>query len=368
MSRPLRAAGPHVYPLRAESDIGGEVYERELLERLPAHGIALRLGLPRDHAAGELVSVAEIDVLRHRTRRHWVTAPAVFVPWVLGLLRRGEVDVLRAHSVRHVAPSLLLARQLARSRVPVVVHHHHFTERWRDLEGAILRRADAVVTVSEHSAAALRAAGVASGRIHVAFDGVAGPPATEGLAAAWPAPGLRLLHLGRLEDRKRPGLAVATLARLRDAGVAASLVLAGDGPQRAELKTAAGRAGLDGVIRLLGRVSDADKWRLLDSADALLFGSTLEGFGLVVAEAQSRGVPVIAAAGTASAEALVPGESGLLAAPDPDAFASAVQAVCQPERRSAMSRAARAHAARFTWEACARDVAAVMRATVDVAS
>ena len=70
-------------------------------------------------------------------------------------------------------------------------------------------------------------------------------------------------------------------------------------------------------MRLVGRVSEEDKWRLYDSADVLLFGSTLEGFGLVVAEAQSRGVPVIAAEGTATREALADGESGLLVAPTP---------------------------------------------------
>ena len=47
----LTAGGPHYYRLRPDSDVGGEVYERMLLERLPAHGIDLVLGLPRDHCA-----------------------------------------------------------------------------------------------------------------------------------------------------------------------------------------------------------------------------------------------------------------------------------------------------------------------------
>ena len=58
---------------------------------------------------------------------------------------------------------------------------------------------------------------------------------------------------------------------LRRAGVPASLVIAGEGPL-------ADRLGGDGV-RLVGRVSEEDKWRLYDSADVLLFGSTLEGSG-----------------------------------------------------------------------------------------
>jgi glycosyltransferase involved in cell wall biosynthesis len=94
----------------------------------------------------------------------------------------------------------------------------------------------------------------------------------------------------------------------------------------------------------------------------LLFGSTLEGFGLVVAEAQSRGVPVVAAAGTATVEALEPGASGLLVAPTPEAFATAVREVAG--RREAMGERARESARRFDWDRCAAGVAAVYAALV----
>jgi len=134
-------------------------------------------------------------------------------------------------------------------------------------------------------------------------------------------------------------------------------VIAGEGSQD---ELAARAAGLP--VRFTGRVSEADKWRLYDSADVLLFGSTLEGFGLVVAEAQSRGVPVVAAAGTATAEALDDGRTGLLAAPAPDAFAAAVRDVAG--RREAMSAAAREFARRFDWDACAAAVAEVYRGLV----
>jgi alpha-1,6-mannosyltransferase len=189
------------------------------------------------------------------------------------------------------------------------------------------------------------------------LEGIATPPPTGGWPDAWPGPGLRLLHLGRLEARKRPELAIDTLAALRRSGVEASLVLAGEGA-RSELAERA--AGLP--VRLTGRVTDADKWRLYDSADVLLFGSTLEGFGLVVAEAQSRGVPVVAAAGTATAEALDDGRSGLLAAPTPDAFAAAVRDVAG--RRAQMGAAAREFARRFDWDACAAAVADIYRGLV----
>jgi glycosyltransferase involved in cell wall biosynthesis len=361
-TRRLRVAGPEYYRLAVGSDIGGEVYERMLLERLPDHRIELAVGVPRDHCAGGLPAGVRLDVLSHRLGLHWVAAPCVFVPYVLRLLRDGRVDLLRAGSVRHVGPSLLLARALARSRVPVVIHHHHFFPRWRRLEAAILRRADAVLTVSEFSRAELIAAGVSDHRIHVVADGISRPPRTEGWPQAWPAgDGLRLLELGRLEPRKRPELGIDALAALRRTGIAASLVIAGDGPQRAELVQRAAAAGVGDWVRVIGRVSEQQKWQLLDSADALLFGSTLEGFGLVVAEAQSRGVPVVAAAGTATAEAMDPGHSGFLVAAESSAFAAALAELTDPDRRACVGAAAERFAQRFDWDGCAEQVAAVYR-------
>jgi glycosyltransferase involved in cell wall biosynthesis len=347
----LTAGGPHYYALRPDSTVGGEVYERELLARLPAHGVELEIGLPSDHGVQRPPAGWRITVLGRGARRpHWVIAPLVYVPYVIKLLRRGRVDLLRGHSVRHTGPALLLGRRLARSRVPVVLHHHHLYPRWAWLEAAIARRADAVITVSQHSRDELVARGVAGERVHVVTEGVAGPPPTGGWPEAWPGAGLRLLYLGRLEPRKRPDLAVAAL---RASGLEASLVVAGEGPLAGEL------AG-DGV-RLLGRVTEEQKWRLYDSADVLLFGSTLEGFGLVIAEAQSRGVPVVAAAGTATREALVDGETGLIVPPDAEAFGAALRELADDARRAAMSERAREFARRFDWDACAAGVAAVYR-------
>jgi glycosyltransferase involved in cell wall biosynthesis len=360
----LTAGGPHHYRLRPDSDVGGEVYERRLLERLPAHGIDLVLGLPRDHCVPDPPTGWHVDVLRSRLARHWVGAPLVFTPYVMRLLLAGRVDLLRGHSVRYTGPALLLGRALARSRVPVVIHHHHFYPRWARLEAAIARRADAVITVSEHSRQELIARGVLPERIHVVLEGVAQHPATEVWPDAWPVTGLRLLHVGRLELRKQPAVAVDTLAVLRRLGVAASLVMAGDGPLRGDLLERARVLGVGEAVRFMGRVSEEDKWRLYDSADVLLFASTLEGFGLVVAEAQSRGVPVVAAAGTATAEALDPGRSGFLEQPDGEAFAARVRQLSDEQLRRAMALRAVEFARRFDWDSCAGGVAEVYRMVV----
>jgi glycosyltransferase involved in cell wall biosynthesis len=360
-TRRLTAGGPYHYPLAPDSDVGGEVYERMLLGRLPAHGIDLVLGLPSDHRITTPVDGWQVDVLRHGRRLHWTTAPAVYAPYAAGLLRAGRVGLLRGHSVRYTGPSLLLARRLMRSRVPVVLHQHHLTARWAGLEAAIARRADAVITVSEYSRLALLARGVAAERIHVVLQGVDRPPAGEGWREAWPQPGLRLLQLGRLEPRKRPWVAIDALAALRRSGTEASLVIAGEGALGTELARRAAALGVGDATRFVGRVSEGAKWRLYDSAELLLFASTLEGFGLVVAEAQSRGVPVIAAAGTATVEAFEPGRSGLLApVPEGEAFAARVRELDEAGRRE-MSARATEFARRFDWDACAAKVAEVYR-------
>ncbi len=336
-----------------------------LLERLPSHGIEVVLGLPRDHRERDARPGWEIDQLRHGHGLHWVGAPLAFTPYVLKLLRSRRVELLRGHSVRYTGPSLLLGRTLARSSVPIVLHHHHLSTRWAALEAAILTRVDAVVTVSEWSRGRLIAAGVPEDRIHVVLEGVARPPATDGWGDAWPGRGLRLLQLGRLETRKRPWIAIDALAALRRRGVTASLVVAGAGPLERMLTDRARQIGVAPDVRFVGRVTDADKWRLYDGADALVFGSTLEGFGLVVAEAQSRGVPVVAAAGTATAEALEADRSGFLAPPDGEAFALRLATLADDHVREAMAKDALRFSRRFDWDSCAAGVADVYRRTAE---
>jgi alpha-1,6-mannosyltransferase len=220
--------------------------------------------------------------------------------------------------------------------------------------------------VSEHARGELFAAGVPREKVHVVYQGIGRPPRSDGAPpGAWRGGGLKLLHLGRLEERKRPAVAIDALGELRRMGVDASLAVAGEGPLTESLGERARSHGVGDDVRFLGRVSDADKWRLYDNADVLLFTSTLEGFGLVVAEAQSRGLPVVAAAGTATEEALDPDRSGFLVPASGEAFAARVRELADAERRRALSEHAVEFARRFDADACAAGVADVYREAVE---
>ena len=111
---------------------------------------------------------------------------------------------------------------------------------------------------------------------------------------------------------------------------------------------------VEAYIRFIGWVDEEDKPELYTLAEALVFPSLYEGFGLPVLEAMACGTPVIAA-NAASLPELV-GDAGLLVAPrDVEGLAEAMAQVVQdPLLRRELSRRSQAQARRFTWEAVAQ--------------
>jgi glycosyltransferase involved in cell wall biosynthesis len=96
--------------------------------------------------------------------------------------------------------------------------------------------------------------------------------------------------------------------------------------------------------------------------------SMLEGFGLVFAEAMALGKACLALAGTAPAEIVLDGETGLLVPPgDPAALAAALVALfADPERTRAMGAAGRLRYEReFTARAFERRLAPVLEELAD---
>ncbi len=157
------------------------------------------------------------------------------------------------------------------------------------------------------------------------------------------------LVFGRVVPYKRVDLAVAACARLGRV-----LKVAGDG------------RALDGVLadtpagadtQFLGKVSDAERDRLLSGARALLFPGE-EDFGIVPVEAQAAGVPVIAYGVGGAGETVLDGRTGALFAEQSAAgLAAAIERcdglVLDPD-------AARENAGRFGRERFRAQMAAVI--------
>ena len=108
----------------------------------------------------------------------------------------------------------------------------------------------------------------------------------------------------------------------------------------------------DRGVTVLGRVDDAEKQRVLESADVLCAPSLGgESFGMVLTEAFAAGTPVVASDIAGYRDVVRDGVDGVLVPRgDATALAEALRDLwLAPERRAAMGAAAAEHAERFAW-------------------
>ena len=232
-----------------------------------------------------------------------------------------------------------------------------FSARFARLARETARQADHIIAVSSHTANQVaERLQVPSARISVVHHGTEKldiPPRARRveLLDALGVSGPFVLHVGALQVRKNVERVVAAFEA---AGVAAQLVLAGSHGYGSEgilerIRKSPARAR----VLLTGHVADEARASLYAEAEALLFPSLEEGFGLPIVEAFAAGLPVIASNVSALPE--VAGDAAILVDPrDTDAIAEALErAVEDSQLRSALRRKGLARAERFTWRRCA---------------
>jgi glycosyltransferase involved in cell wall biosynthesis len=239
------------------------------------------------------------------------------VALVDGLVGSAVPEVLTAH-----APRLRL----------VVLAHMAFgdaTPELREPERAALHAAAAVVTTSEWSRQHLvDAYGLPAGRVRAAPPGVDPAPVT----AAAPGRG-RLLCVAAVAPHKGHDVLVEALGAVRDLrwGCVCVGSLHRDPGFLAGLRRRVDALGLAGRVHLAGPRTGAGLAAAYAAADLLVLPSRGESYGMVVAEALARGVPVLASAVGGLPEALGHAADGsrpgMLVPPgDPAALAGALRA------------------------------------------
>jgi glycosyltransferase involved in cell wall biosynthesis len=102
-------------------------------------------------------------------------------------------------------------------------------------------------------------------------------------------------------------------------------------------------------VEFLACPSDTRLMELYDRAFAVLFTPPNEDWGIVPLEGMSYGKPVVAVNRGGPAESIVHGETGLLAADDPQSFASAMLALLDESLYERLSGRARKHAQQYDW-------------------
>lgn len=134
----------------------------------------------------------------------------------------------------------------------------------------------------------------------------------------------------RLEGNKRPMLLVEAAARTRSR---VRVVIAGSGSQQAELAAAAAR--LDAPVELVGQVSVDELVRWYEGSLAVVYPPFDEDYGYGVLEGFGAGKPVITCRDSGGTLEFVDATNGLVAEPDPQAVAEAIDALVADRTRAA---------------------------------
>ncbi len=330
--------------------------------------------------AGEHLPVRVPGSRRMRLRVHhlppwpgWFRIPALF------LLRTVFEPLLRALEGNAVlfAPNFFAHRtQVAFGRSLVATVHDlafHLMpetvrpstlEELRDHLPETLFHADRLISVSDATARDLvEHLAVAPRRIHTVHEGLdptfAGPAESPRPAGV---PERYLLFVSTLEPRKNVAGLLEAFRLLVGWGYPGSLVLAGGwGWHTDDLRAALASSPVHDRIVHLDYVDREALPGLYHHADALVFPSWLEGFGLPLVEAMACGTAVVTSGRSAMPE--VAGPAAVYVDPaSPHGIASAIAALLDdPGHRSRLIARGRERAARFDWERAAAATAAVLR-------
>jgi phosphatidylinositol alpha-1,6-mannosyltransferase len=171
-----------------------------------------------------------------------------------------------------------------------------------------------------------------------------------------------ILTVGRLIRRKGHDRMILALGAIRRAVPGVLYAVVGDGPERRSLRDLVAREGLGDHVQFLGELGDDEALGCYQQCDLFVLpnrqvGQDIEGFGMVLLEAQACGKPVVAGASGGTAETMQIPETGRVVCCDrPDELAALVAALLvDRDLLDRMGRAARRWAVeRFDWEALGR--------------
>lgn len=328
---------------------GGYTYDRRVLALLPTAGVKVQhLELPRSFPAPSEIDLAE-------TGRRLATAPAKAVLLIDGLAYGAmPADVIR------------------RAEVPIValVHHPLCLEagltwaRQRELkvleQDALALAAHVVVTSATTAQTLIADFAVPASKITIAVPGTDAASRAEGTGKP-----LQLLAVGSIVPRKAFDVLVHALAPFFELDWRLSIVGATDRSAVAlvTLEETIEQTGLEDRITLVGPANQRQLDAHYDTADIFAMPSLYEGYGMVLAEAMARGLPIVCTTGGAAAST-VPDAAGIKVPPgDIEAFSGAMgRIMSDPQLRRDMAEASwTAGQALPRWEATAKQIAEVLR-------
>lgn len=256
--------------------------------------------------------------------------------WEQGVQRFGITDTLDVYTVgTHSRP--FTVRLLARIQT------------W------VTRGAVAVILPSEYLKRIVLTWGIAPEHAHVVYSAVTPCHVTETRADIRTDYGLVspvLVSIARLTPWKGFRALVDVIARRVAQGDIATLVIGGDGPDRAALEHYVQERDVSEYVRFTGALTQAEVFRYIKAADIFVLNTAYEGLSHQLQEVMSIGTPIITTPIGGNPELITDGVEGLLVPVDDVAgFDAAIdRLLADADLCDDMTVAARARLQHFTTE------------------
>ena len=178
-----------------------------------------------------------------------------------------------------------------------------------------------------------------------------------------------ILTVGRLQLRKGQDQMIRALARVRQSFPDVLYAIIGDGEQRVHLAELARAEGVEEHVQFRGETCDAELIRCYQQCDLFVLpnreiNGDIEGFGMVLLEAQACGRTVVAGVSGGTADTMRAPQTGRLVRCDrPEPLAELVtQLLGDAPLRRQMGEAGRAWVEEhFSWDALSREAAALFQ-------
>ncbi|NUS74202.1 MAG: glycosyltransferase family 4 protein [Corynebacteriales bacterium] len=287
---------------------------------------------------------------------------------VLRWLREGQFDVLHVHEP--ISPSVSLLTCLV-ARGPIVATFHAASQRSRTLAAAhgalqpVLEKITGRIAVSA-LARRFQVEHLDGGGVEIPNGVAVGKFADADPFPNWPGSGGAIGFLGRFtEPRKGFDTLLSAFLELAPQRSDLRLLVAGPGDPSEVLHRVP--VQLRERISILGKISEADKARMLRSVDIYVAPNTGgESFGIILTEAMAAGTPVVASDLDAFRRVLNDGKAGdFFPVGDKSALASVLaQLLDDPARRAEMGREGRAVVAEYDWSVVAARVVEVYHSAI----
>lgn len=268
--------------LSPESNLGGEVHDREMIKALDNLGVTILIILPWGK---------KYPPLKH-AKVYFLPTPFVYppllfnflvLPYLFYLYWKYHFEILRVHSPYFVGFGAIFFK-LFFPTVKTIATFHHLEKGKTKLDQFLVRKFDVITTVSQATRDDLGTGVVIPNGVDEKFKST---PKNPKLVRKYHLEGKRvILYFGQLIKRKNIPFLFGVIKKLPQNYV---LVICGDGPLRYELESKTPPRTI-----FTGRISEADKVDYYNLADIFVYPSLKEGFGLSVAEAMACGKPVVA--------------------------------------------------------------------------